>query len=194
MNSSPLALTVLAMLNYEPQHPYGIQRRIKQWGKDMVVNVGQRASLYRVIDRMQAEGLITVRETGRDQLYPERTVYEITEAGRERVYEWLTEMLAVPKQEFPQFPAALSNMMLLAPQETIGVLERREQAVSRSLAELESGMAEAGDVPRIAVLESEYLHAMARTEAQWLRAVIDDIRQGRLSWSREELEAVADPD
>ncbi|WP_214326172.1 PadR family transcriptional regulator [Nonomuraea sediminis] len=194
MNSSPLALTVLAMLNYEPQHPYGIQRRIKQWGKDMVVNVGQRASLYRVIDRMQADGLVTVRETGRDQLYPERTVYEITEAGRERVYEWLTEMLAVPKQEFPQFPAALSNMMLLTPEETIGVLERREQAISRSLAELESGLAEAENVPRVAVLESEYLRAMARTEAQWLRAVIDDIRRGRLSWSLEELEAVAGPD
>jgi hypothetical protein len=37
--SSPLALTVLALLHYQPLHPYGIQRLIKQWGKDQVVNV-----------------------------------------------------------------------------------------------------------------------------------------------------------
>ncbi|MFI6602003.1 PadR family transcriptional regulator [Nonomuraea sp. NPDC050536] len=191
MNSSPLALTVLGMLTYEPSHPYGIQRRIKQWGKDMVVNVGQRASLYRTIDRLLGEGLIAVRETGRDQLYPERTVYEITEAGRTIAREWLMEMLAVPKQEFPQFPAALSHVMLLAPEEAIGVLERREQAVSRELAELESGLAEVGDVPRIAMVESEYLRAVTRAEAEWLRALIEDLRLGRLRWSREELEAAA---
>src|SRR5690348_17934738 len=61
--SSPLALTVLALLHYQPLHPYGIQRLIKQWGKDQVVNVEQRTSLYRTIERLLAAGLIAVRET-----------------------------------------------------------------------------------------------------------------------------------
>ena len=69
--SSPLALTVLALLHYQPLHPYGIQRLIKQWGKDQVVNVEQRTSLYRTIERLLAAGLITVRETERDPRYPE---------------------------------------------------------------------------------------------------------------------------
>src|ERR1700756_5075586 len=69
--SSPLALTVLALLHYQPLHPYGIQRLIKQWGKDQVVNVEQRTSLYRTIERLLAPGLIAVRETGRDPRYPE---------------------------------------------------------------------------------------------------------------------------
>ncbi|MET9338850.1 hypothetical protein [Nonomuraea sp. NPDC003804] len=46
-----------------------------------MVNVGQRSSLYRTIDRLLAGGLVAVKETERDQLYPERTVYEITDAG-----------------------------------------------------------------------------------------------------------------
>src|SRR2546430_10550533 len=90
--SSPLALTVLALLHAQPLHPYGIQRLIKQWGKDVVVNVGQRASLYRTIDRLRDSGLITVRETSRDQLYPERTVYQLTDAGRTVTRHWLEEM------------------------------------------------------------------------------------------------------
>ena len=79
---SALALTLLALLQYKPLHPYGIQRLIRQWGKEQAVNVSQRAGLYRVIDRLQDAGLIQVLETGRDHAYPERTVYEITDAGR----------------------------------------------------------------------------------------------------------------
>ncbi len=97
--SSPLALTVLALLHYQPLHPYGIQRLIKQWGKDQVVNVEQRTSLYRTIERLLAAGLIAVRETGRDPRYPERTVYEVTEAGRQTARRWLEEMLAEPPGE-----------------------------------------------------------------------------------------------
>ena len=72
-----------------------------------MVNVGQRTSLYRTIERLEESGLVAVLATGRDQQYPERTVYEITDAGRAVTREWLAEMLAVPKSEFPEFPAAL---------------------------------------------------------------------------------------
>src|SRR2546430_1574318 len=123
--SSPLALTVLALLHYQPLHPYGIQRLIKQWGKDQVVNVEQRTSLYRTIERLLAAGLIAVRETGRDPRYPERTVYEVTEAGRQTARRWLEEMLAEPRQEYPEFPAALSHVLMLEPAELAEVLERR---------------------------------------------------------------------
>jgi len=74
-----------------------VQRLIQQWGKDQVVNVGQRASLYRTMERLQSEGLIAVRETSRDQAYPERTVYQLTDEGRAAVRDWLTEMLAAPR-------------------------------------------------------------------------------------------------
>src|SRR4051794_5096005 len=90
---SPLALAVLALLVYKPLHPYGVQRLLKEWGKENVVNVGQRAGLYKTMERLLAAGLIAVRETGRDQLYPERTVYEITDAGRETAETWIKEVV-----------------------------------------------------------------------------------------------------
>ncbi|WP_226900431.1 hypothetical protein [Nonomuraea phyllanthi] len=55
------------MLMYEPQHVYGLQQLIRQWGKDLVVNVGQRTSLYRVIERLATEGLVAVQGTERNQ-------------------------------------------------------------------------------------------------------------------------------
>ena len=118
--ASPLALAVLSLLQAAPLHPYGIQRLLKLWGKDNVINVGQRANLYKTIRRLDQAGLIAVRQTERDQQYPERTVYELTDAGRQVTKEWLTDMLARPRNEYPRFPAALSFIMLLSPAEAAG--------------------------------------------------------------------------
>ena len=57
---SPVALAVLCLLEVGPLHPYGLQRLIKLWGKDQVINVGQRATLYKTIQRLHKAGLIAV--------------------------------------------------------------------------------------------------------------------------------------
>ena len=192
--SSPLALTVLALLHYKPLHPYGIQRLIKQWGKDQVVNVGQRASLYRTIERLHDAGLVAVRQMERAQVYPERTVYEITDAGREVAHEWIVEMLAVPKREFPQFPAALSHLLMLSKPQIRDALERRLDTVTTTLAGLDASLAAEAEhaLPRVAMLETEYLRAVTAAEVKWLRSVVDDLRTGRLKWSAKELAAISE--
>ena len=187
VRSSPLALTVLGMLHTRPLHPYGIQRLIKQWGKDQVVNVSQRVSLYRTIDRLHTAGLVAVAETERDQQYPERTVYKITDAGRAATREWLEEMLAVPKHEFPEFPAALSHVLMLTPQETLELLERRETLLAAMHQGLAAGLASTAGMPRVISLEAEYVLATATAQLAWVRSVINDLRTGRLSWTEEEL-------
>ncbi|MGB8943773.1 MAG: PadR family transcriptional regulator [Streptomyces sp.] len=191
--SSPLALTVLALLSYQPLHPYGIQRLVKEWGKEQVVNVRQRASLYRTIERLHGDGLIAVRETERDQQYPERTVYEVTDAGRETARTWLLDMLSAPRQEFPEFPAALSNLLLLTPEEMTDALERRADALKEKLDGLEAATATEADrgLPRITRLESEYLRAVTAAELEWVRAVVEDLRAGGLAWTKDELDAFA---
>jgi DNA-binding PadR family transcriptional regulator len=193
MRSSPLALTVLSLLSYKPLHPYGVQRLIKQWGKDQVVNVGQRTGLYRTIDRLLAAGLIAVRETGRDQQYPERTVYEITDEGRAAARDWLIEMLRTPKQEFPEFPAALSQLLLLEPAEMLAALDDRRDRLAASLRVMDATAATEAErgLPRITMLESEYLRAVTSAELAWLDGVVDDLRSGRLVWSAEQLMAFA---
>jgi DNA-binding PadR family transcriptional regulator len=193
LRSSPLALTVLFMLIGEPLHPYEMQRRIKLWGKDQVVNVAQRANLYKTIDRLHQAGLIAVRLTERDQRFPERTVYELTEAGFRVGREWLIDMLSTPRNEFPRFPAALSFIMTLAPNEAAEVLERRAVALRETLAELERVLSGADGPlpPRITLIETEYLRAMTQAEVDWLCSVIDELRSGTLSWSYEELAEAA---
>ncbi|GAA5191430.1 PadR family transcriptional regulator [Rugosimonospora acidiphila] len=189
-----MALTILALLHYKPLHPYGVQRLIQEWGKDHVVNVSQRASLYRTMERLLAEGFIAVRETSRDQAYPERTVYEVTEAGQAIAHQWITAMLGVPKQEFPEFPAALSNLLLLTPQDFLATLDQRLATLRQTVDALDESLSrEAGlGLPRIAMLESEYLRAVTAAEAEWVRSVADDLRHNRLPWDAQALAAFAE--
>jgi DNA-binding PadR family transcriptional regulator len=192
---SPLALAVLSVLVPGPLHPYGIQRLLKHWGKDEVINVGQRANLYKTINRLHEAGLIAVRQTERDQQYPERTVYELTDEGRRKAPEWLAEMLATVRSEFPQFPAALSFAMGLPPEQVREALERRAAVLRESLAGIEQVLGRySGTLPRVTLLDDEYRRAVIVAELAWIDGVVEDLRTGALTWSEEELTRVATDD
>jgi DNA-binding PadR family transcriptional regulator len=192
---SPLALAVLSMLVPGPLHPYGIQRLLKHWGKDEVINVGQRANLYKTINRLHETGLIAVRQTERDQQYPERTVYELTDEGRRQAPEWLAEMLVTVRSEFPQFPAALSFAMGLPPEQVREALERRAAVLRESLAGIEQVLDRySGTLPRVTLLDDEYRRAVIAAELAWIDGLVEDLRTGALTWSEEELTRVATDD
>jgi len=189
LRASPLAMTVLFMLVAEPLHPYEMQRRMKLWGKDLVVNVSQRATLYKLIDRLLEAGLIAVRSVERDQRFPERTVYELTDAGARTARAWLIDMLAVPRNEFPRFPAALSFVMMLEPEEARTVLEQRAAGLREQLRALDEAMSPSrGPLPpRVTLLDGELVRTMLATELSFVEGVIAELRSGTLSWSEAEL-------
>jgi DNA-binding PadR family transcriptional regulator len=172
-----------------------MRRLIKTWGKDEVVNIGERANLYKTIRRLHEAGLIAVRATERDQQYPERTVYELTEEGRRTWMAWLTDMLASPRNEYPAFPAALSFAMMLDPDEFAGLLARRLEATRARLAQLDSDLWDGHEgLPRITRIETEYQRAMADAEARWLSSLTDDLRSGSLSWGYDQIATQAAED
>src|SRR4051812_41442682 len=105
---SSLGLVVLWLLYQEPLHVYRMQKLIEAQGKDRVVNVRTRASLYQAIERLVRLGLVEVAETVKVGGFPDRTVYAITGAGRDAAREWLREMLRTPGGEYPEFIAAVS--------------------------------------------------------------------------------------
>jgi DNA-binding PadR family transcriptional regulator len=188
---SPLALTVLGMLMGGPLHPYAIQSRMKAWGKDRVVNVGQRANLYKTIERLRAAGLVTVRNTERDQRFPERTVYELTDEGSRIGHEWLTEMIATPRNEFPEFPAALSFVFGLTPAEALAALERRSEQLRADLAAHDRELHDASGPPRLFLLETEYVRVVTAAELEWVDRIAGELRAGGLSWSHGEIAEIA---
>lgn len=190
---SPLALAVLAMLTEAPMHAYRIQQLIKLRGKDEVINVRQRNSLYQTLERLLRDHLVVVHDTERDGMLPERTVYAVTESGRNTARQWLREQLAKPAREFPAFPVALSILPLLSVEDARRQLEARILALEEELERLETARnaALAMQIPRLFLLESELLQATVETELDWVRSVVGHLKVGALTWSEAWLRDVA---
>jgi DNA-binding PadR family transcriptional regulator len=187
---SPLSLVVLSLVCEAPMHPYRMQTLIKERGKDMVANVAQRNSVYQTIAGLERAGLIAVRETSRDERRPERTIYEATPLGKKALHGWIRTILSTPAREFPDFPAALSLLdQSLTPKELASLLEARAAADEARLEQLETPIP---GLPRVFLLESEYMAAVVRAEIAWLRAVVADLREGRLKFpTAQELKKLA---
>jgi DNA-binding PadR family transcriptional regulator len=177
---STLAMVLLALLLEAPMHPYRMQQMIRERGQDQLVNVAQRNSVYQALDRLVRDGLARPGGTAREQGRPERTVYEITPDGEATLRRWLTAMLPMPAREFPEFPAALAFLPILEPAVVRSLLERRVTALEEKLAGV-VGQAPPG-LPRLFLIEDEYRAAMLRAELAWVRALVDDLAAGRLTW------------
>src|SRR5215207_7043227 len=132
--SNPLALAVLGCLAERPMHPYEISTTLRSRGKEHSIKLNY-GSLYTVVESLQKHGLIRSRETMREGRRPERTVYEITGAGRLEFIDWLSELISTPVKEYAAYEAGLSLLGGLGPEEAVRALRARTM---RLRAELEA--------------------------------------------------------
>jgi DNA-binding PadR family transcriptional regulator len=190
---SPLAFVVLALLAEAPMHPYRMQQLIKERGKDRVVNVARRNSVTQAVDVLLRDGLIGIKETQQERHRPMRTVYRITAQGREVFHAWMREMLSSPVREFPRLPAALAFLGLFSCEDVLQQLRTRASALEQELAASERLAAAASALPRVFLIEEEYLRAMTEAELQWVRTIIDELQRGELHWDTQELLAFVPP-
>src|SRR5256714_9088999 len=121
---TPLALAVMNLLMERPMHPYEMKSTMKERGHDQVIRL-KGGSIYDTVERLEAGGFIKSQATSREGRRPERTVYSITEAGRDEITGWLAELLTQPVSEYPQFAAALAFMAALDKDEGARPLETR---------------------------------------------------------------------
>ena len=112
--ANPLALAVLGCLAERPMHPYEMSATMRGRGKHESIKLNY-GSLYTVVESLQKHGLIAVRETVREGRRPERTVYEITDAGRLEFTDWLSELISTPVKEYAAYEAGLSLIGGLRP-------------------------------------------------------------------------------
>ena len=180
--SNPLALAVLTCLYERPMHPYEMAQTLRSRAKHESVRLNY-GSLYGVVESLERQGLVRAVETFREGRRPPRTVYEITDAGRTEMDDWLSELLSVPIKEFPQYEAALSFLPGVPPDEAVTLLRRRCEAIEVRLDQMQASddIATKRGLPRLFSIEGEYEMALLRTELEFTRSLIADIESGSLS-------------
>jgi DNA-binding PadR family transcriptional regulator len=179
--SNPLALAVLCLLTEKPMHPYEMSSTLRERAKEESIKLNF-GSLYSVVESLRRHGFIDVQETVREGRRPERTIYAITEAGREEFIDWESELLSLPVKEFTQFEAALSLIGALPPDEVTRLLETRRIRLSTevvSLAAVIEDMANQG-MPYVWAIEADYVLVLRKAELAFVDQLLDKLRNGTL--------------
>src|SRR6516225_12465778 len=176
--SNLLALSLLTLLTERPMYPYEMATMLRLRGKDNAIKINW-GSFYTVVQNLEKNGFIEAVEVVREGRQPERTTYRITDEGRAELKDWLRELLSEPEREYTRFEAALGEGSILGPDEMVSLLRQRLDALDKSNAEHQAGLAMWGaQLPRLFLIESEYQLALRRAEAEWVRGLLKELTDG----------------
>ncbi|NIH82497.1 PadR family transcriptional regulator [Amycolatopsis viridis] len=183
---TPLALAILELLHERPMHPYEMTQLMRDRHITNRVPV-KPGSLYHTVDRLLTAGHIAIVETQREGRRPERTVYALTEEGRDAFTDRAQVMLGTVAEEYPQYVSGLSTMDDLGRDVSLEQLRLRVMRLEGKVAEHEAILRrlETEGVPRIHWVDWCYTTARLRFELDWTRELIQDITTGRLPFSDE---------
>lgn len=172
-----MALAVLATVVQRPMHRYEMASVMRARGKDRDMDI-KWGSLYTVVQNLERNGYLETIGVTRQGARPERTVYQITDAGRDELVAWTRDLIAEPEAEHTRFVAGLSVMAVLGPQDVVELLRRRLDRLTETVATLTAQLQQASQVPRLFLIEDEYRIAMTRAEADWVRSLLDELTAG----------------
>jgi DNA-binding PadR family transcriptional regulator len=154
---------ILALLAKEPAHGYELRQRLVQalGPPGQALNPGQ---VYVTLTRMERAGLVAVEQVG--QPSPDKKVYELTAAGRDRVAEWLAD-LSWPKVTPTDFHLKLVAAAAAGLADPVALIDAQRHELLRQLREVqEVTMLEPPDSRGGLLLEGAALRLQA--DIRWL--------------------------
>jgi DNA-binding PadR family transcriptional regulator len=178
-----LALAVLSYLTRAPMHPYELSRTLRDNGDARSIKFNH-GSLYMVVQQLARAGFIVERETSREGQRPERTVYALTDAGRQEMRDWLRELVEEPQHEYPHFVAALSLIAALPPNEVVELLVRRLGRLAEQRAEIGQliDSTVAAGVHPLFLAEEEFRLELLAAESSFVERFIERITNPETGW------------
>ncbi|MFB4319216.1 PadR family transcriptional regulator [Actinomadura sp. 21ATH] len=157
---------VLALLAKEPSHGYELRARLQEalgpLGEEL--NAGQ---VYVTLRRLAKAGLVEARVVGQSDR-PDRKVYELTPAGRERVAAWLADVSwgrpAPAEFHLKLVAAALSRLA-----DPVAVVDAQRRELLRRLADVQrAALAQPAGSGAALLLEGTALRL--RADLTWLES------------------------
>jgi DNA-binding PadR family transcriptional regulator len=157
---------LLALLGKEASHGYQLRARLELALGPLAeaLNAGQ---VYVTLHRLEKAGLVTSRRVGQADR-PDRKVYELNEAGRARVSEWL-EDTSWPKPAPAEFHLKLVAAAAAGLSDPVRLVDRQRHALLAGLAEAQrAALAEPHGSIAGLLLEGVVLRLQA--DLRWLEA------------------------
>ncbi|MDX6432970.1 MAG: hypothetical protein QOE54_5336, partial [Streptosporangiaceae bacterium] len=167
-------IEILGLVGHQGAGPHDLLRMARS-GR-MLAWAGE-SQYYTEPKRLAKLGYLSARkEAGHTR---ERTVYALTDEGRQELYDWLRELVAQPQEEYPHFGVALSLLSVLSPIEAVELLGRRLTALTAEADEIRATVRSATEagVAWVFLVEEEYRLAVLDAECRFVTGLVESLKQ-----------------
>lgn len=175
--TSKVEVVVLGLLAEEPLYGYDLLERFRTRSMGFWVEIG-KASVYQALRRLEREGSINGRlQDGPEG--PDRRVYRITKAGRDRLKSGLSERSASLEPYETDGGLSLGFAHLLSASESRRAVDEREAAIRDLLDAIKTELARvltdkgAGRSVSTAMLHRQ--ESLAKAELAWIKGFRSDL-------------------
>jgi PadR family transcriptional regulator PadR len=170
--ATKVEIVVLGLLAEEPMYGYDLLERFHERGMGFWTELS-RASVYQVLKRLERDGSVAGKaQEGRAG--PDRRVFRITRAGRERLADGLEDMASRPAPYETDAGVALGFAHALPASSARALADARERSLRDRLDAAGAELArpgsdrDAGRAVSTAMLRQQV--ALAEAELVWLRS------------------------
>ncbi len=161
-------LLVLGLLLDRPMHGYEILQHIRAADMDLWLAVSP-AAIYYSLSKLHRRGLVL--ETRARGEGPERSIYHLTEQGRQAFFAGMEGALASQEPNYSEYDLGIFLLNKLPQERALVLLERRLAFLRRREAQVaEARQRAAGDPLRCAILTR--VATCDRVEREWLEGII----------------------
>jgi DNA-binding PadR family transcriptional regulator len=175
--TSKVEVVVLGLLAEEPLYGYDLLERFRTRSMGFWVEIG-KASVYQALRRLERDGLISGRSQDGPE-GPDRRVYRISKAGRDRLRVGLSERIASLEPYETDGGLALGFAHLLSASDARKAVDARETAVHDLLDAIKTERARVsadkgtGRVVSTAMLQRQ--ESLAKAELAWIKGFRSDL-------------------
>ncbi|KQX45203.1 MULTISPECIES: PadR family transcriptional regulator [unclassified Paenibacillus] len=183
-----MKLVILGLLMEANRHTYEIRQTMKERGMNNYMKL-QDGSLYYAMDQLHKDGLVEAHEVVRDTNRPEKTIYQITAAGKLKFQELLVEQFHEEIRHYHPLYVALPFSVHGDQAKIADILENKILAQKMLMNKMKSLYEEhISIVPRVVLQMLVGTYKRAFTELKWLEQLQKDAREGRLQEKNSPLE------
>ncbi len=176
---SAARLLILGVLQFKsPAHGYEIRRELESWRAEQWAHIAY-GSIYFALNKMAAEGLLETAGTDQVGNRPARTLYTITDAGKQEFQRLLRDYWWDRKPFIDPFQVALTFMNKMPREELLRALRFRRDHL-RAFLDAFGPQVLVPDIPRHIAENFRLAMAHEEVELRWTEETIEKIERGEL--------------
>lgn len=172
-------LVILGLLMGGEKHPYEMQHIMKM-RMDKLVSF-YKGSLYYAVEQLKDEGLIEVSQVIKEEKRPDKTVYKITETGKNEFQDLLMQQMSKEELHYDPLYTALVFARYGDSKKIAEVINQKIKYAEKKIVAMEKALAEIAPTTSRAV---QYIYRglieTARAEKKWLQDLYADALANRL--------------